>query len=290
MKPALLLAVFLLALAKGDDRIARGSPVQESPEAREARRDRINELAKLLRARDETARLQAIDELGGIRDREARSLLSRKLRTDSQRVRIAAARALVRQSHPSAASAVAKAILHDRQNESLVKGFITVLGELDLCASITPILVCLELNHYAYADDALRAIEMIGCTKSALGLIKVLKKAELQERRPDYIFIRDPLRPLFLKRRKNPKKDFELARTAPLIRRTLTMLAGGPPPANVSWVRHVTGGGLARRQGSKYYCGAAHETFELPTGKPVNCPLAAKGVRHRDTFLKHIPK
>lgn len=238
----------------------------------------LKELKAMLAEKNEPARLRAIDALGAMRDREVRALLAEKLGSDTEAVRRHAAHAMAKQRHPTAAEALGKAMRAHARTPELVDEFIRALGDLDMCASIPQLVSAVDLNGGRHAPQALAELKRIGCAEAASGLSVILKAAEAEEKKPDYLSATQP----------NKLKDHALAGLAPVLRRFLQEITGMQPGARESWGQFVARGGHMRKTISIHYCGTAAATFEAPTGKTVKCPNV-EGARdgHEDTFLKH---
>ncbi len=261
------------------------APPEPPPPPEKAEPPTIGEFRKQLESKDEQVRITATEQLGSIRTREARDLLTTKLRTDTEAVRRAAARAMAYQKHPSAAKALEMALRSQIRNGVLAGEFIRALGGLDMCASLRALVWALEAENGAYFQPAMREIVRIGCAEAAPGLVAILRRAEAEEKKPDVI----DSGTVYAQR--NPNKDFLLAAKAPVLRKVLEAIVGRNPSGNESWASFLSRGGHARKTVSIHFCEAAEKTFEVPTGKSVKCPYSdgLEG-RHEDVFLKHRPE
>jgi len=279
-------ALAVLALALG---FQEGAP---DPAANvRARKARINELRKELDAPAEKVRIGAIQELGGIPDPDARALLVEKMTTDTEAVRRAAAKAIIRHRKPLCAQALGNAVQANAGNEKLVLFLIETLAELDMCASI-PILVMILQSRPALGEPVLKAILQIGCPEAAGPLVGLLKRAETEERKPD--FFDDAGLGWIGGRRggggggrvENRTKDKVLAALAPKIRKALAQLTGLDLESHREWSAAVSSGAATARLISVYFCEEERKTYEIYPGKPQKCPYSTKS-GHEDTFLKH---
>jgi tetratricopeptide (TPR) repeat protein len=247
----------------------------EAAEAKRTRELRVSALRDTLSSKDEKVRIRAIYELGEIRDRTARSVLADKLVSDTVEVRRAAATALSKQKHPAAAAALGNALVANRNNADLLGYLIGALEELDMDDSIKPLLSVLEFNEYDSLEAVLGSIEKIGCTHAIPEVVKWLKRAENEEKKPTL----------------NKSKDMKLTNWAPRLRAFLAKMAGGTPRPGESWDTFIDRGGISRKMVSIYYCEAAGKTFEVQAGKGrPDCPYTEPNDRHEDTLLKHRPE
>ena len=267
---------------------------QDPAEAARQRQARINDLRKQIDAADENARLKAIQELGTIVHEDSRALLVSKTVSDSDKVRLAAGKALISQKKPICAQALGNAIQANTRDEKLVKSFIDLLAELDMCASI-PVLVDLLERRPASGTDALQALVKIGCPEALTELVNFLKKAETEEKKPDFfenITVANgkvvPRRPGEPEKFENKTKDKALAAMAPKVRETLKALSGKSFNTHREWSAALQSGSLSARLASTYLCESTHEKYELAPGKPKKCPNGGDSKsNHDDTFLKH---
>ena len=284
-------ALALLALAAGT---LQGQDAPDPADAARARKARINELRKELSAAAEATRIGAIKELGEIRDSDARSLLNEKMTTDSDAVRQAAAKAIIRHRRPICAQALGNAIQANYANEKLVKFFVETLAELDMCASI-PILLATLQSRPALGDDILKAILAIGCPEAAGPLVNYLKRAETEEKKPDF-FEDSGYGGGFGGvwgggaggggRTENRTKDKVVAALAAKIRKALTQLTGLELTSHREWSVAVSSGTASPRVTSLYQCEETGKPYEIRAGKSPKCPHSTKS-GHEDTFLKH---
>ncbi len=283
-----ILAALCLAAA------ARRQETMSAAEAIRQRKARINELRKDLSSPREETRLSAIRQLGEIHDSDARSLLIEKMTTDTEEVRQAAAKAIILHRKPICAQALGNAIQANIGNEKLVKFFITMLAELDMCASI-PILVATLQTKASLGGDVLKAIVAIGCPEAAGPLVNLLKKAETEERKPDF-FDDGGLGGFSMRggraggagggQVENKTKDKAWAALAPKIRKTLATLTGLEFDNHRDWSAAVSSGAAAAKVVSVYLCEESGKTYEMQPGKSNKCPYSTKS-GHDDTFLKH---
>src|SRR5262245_61240937 len=150
---------------------------QDPAEAARQRQAKINDLRKQVEASDENTRLKAIQELGTIVHEDARSLLVSKTVSDTEKVRLAAGKALIAHKKPVCAQALGNAVQAHAKNEKMVKAFIGLLAELDMCASV-PVLLNILATHPSAGTDALEALVKIGCPECVGELVNFLKTAE----------------------------------------------------------------------------------------------------------------
>jgi hypothetical protein len=267
---------------------------QDPAEAARQRRARINDLKKLAASPDESARLKAVAELGTLFDEDARAVLAAKTTSDTENVRIAAAKALIKHRKPVCAQALGNAIQTNAKSDQLVKAFIADLAELDMCASVPVLLTVLE-SRLASGNDAMEALVKIGCPEAVTPLVNFLKKAETEEKKPDFFDNvqyagqgQRPPRPQGPDKIENKTKNKPLAALAPKVRETLQALAGKSYDAHRDWAAALQSGSLTPRLGSIYLCGETQEKFEMPAGKSKKCPNGGDAKSdHDDTFLKH---
>jgi hypothetical protein len=277
-------AVVALVLALG------AQDAKDPAEAARARKARINELRKELSSGSEAARIEAIRELGEIRDGDARSLLVEKTTTDTEAVRRSAAKAIILHRKPICAQALGNAIQANGGNEGLVKFLIGTLGELDMCASI-PILMAILQGKPSLGDDVLKALVAIGCPEAVPPLVAFLKRAETEARKPDYF--EDSLYGgvggagrAGGTRTENRTKDKVLAELAPKVRETLAQLTGLQHDTYRDWNAAVLSGAAAPRVITQYRCEETDKTYDILPGKSPKCPHSTKS-GHEDVLLKH---
>jgi len=274
---------------------------QDDAEVKKAGRARISDLRKELSSSNEGEKIAAVNELAGIDDDDARSLLAARLAADTEGVRTAAAKAIAKHRHPSSANALGNAIEANVQNESVLRAFVDALGELDMCACIPALLTLTEVGSHELADSALKAIGKIGCPEAAQGLMHLLREAEQEAKEPDRAPVprtgsqggrpgQNPRMPPGrggTRYRQNPGKDQQLARLAGPVRQTLQQITGQSFTSADEWEGWLRAGGAGFKLASIYLCEATRRTFEIPSGKPKKCPLAEDKRGHQDTFLKH---
>lgn len=264
---------------------------QDPADAARQRQARVNDLRKQAGASDEDARLRAIQELGTIFSEDARAVLVAKTTSDSETVRLAAGKALILHKKPLCAQALGNAVQANAKSATLVKGFIGLLAELDMCASIPVLLNVLE-SRPASGNDALEALVKIGCPESATALVNFLKKAETEEKKPDFFdnipVNGQPRRPGTPDKIENKTKDKALAAVAPKVREALKALTGKSFDAQRDWAAALQSGSLTPRLASIYLCESTREKFEMPAGKSKKCPNGGDAKSdHDDAFLKH---
>ncbi len=274
-------SIVLLVLALGiqDD--------EDPAEAAKARKARINELRKDLSSGGEAARIRALQELGGIRESDARSLLIEKMTSDTEAVRRAAAKAILLHRKPVCAKALGNAIQASGGNEDLVKFLIGALGELDMCASI-PILTAILPGKSSLAEDVFKALVAIGCPEAAPALVAFLKRAETEARKPD--FFEDFGGGAFGGggggRTENRNKDKALAALVPKILGTLSKITGAQHDSCREWSAALASGTAMPKLISQYFCEEADKTYDIFPGKTPKCPHSTKS-GHEDVLLKH---
>ena len=290
-----LAVVAALGLAAG---ALRAQDAADPAEAARARQARINELRHELSSSKEADRLAAIKALGEIDDGDARSLLIKKMVSDSEAVRKAAAKAIILHRKPICAQALGNAIQANAQDEKLVKFFIEALAELDMCASIR-ILTAVLQGAPALGDDVLKAIVRIGCPEAVPPLVAYLKTAETEEKKPDF-FDNSGLGGGGFGglgggrnrgnqgggRVENKSKDKTVAALAQKIRDALSKLTGQKYGSQREWSAAASSGALAAKMVSVYHCEDAGKTYELPAASSNKCPHSTRS-SHEDTFLKH---
>jgi len=267
---------------------------QDPAEAARQRQARINDLRTQIDSSDENTRLKAIQELGTIVHEDARSLIISKTVSDSDKVRLAAGKALIAHKKPICAQALGNAVQANARNEKMVKSFIGLLAELDMCASV-PVLLNVLRTHPSSGPDALEALAKIGCPEAVTELVNFLKQAETEEKKPDYfdnVDVRSngqqPRRPGTPEKIENKTKDKKLAAMAPKVRETLKALSGKSFDSQRDWASALQSGSLSARLVSVYLCESTHAPFEIAPGKSKKCPNGGDSKSdHDDTFLKH---
>ncbi len=280
-----LLAILLLAAVPQD--------AANDPKARQAR---VNELRKQAASFDEAERLKAVAELGGIVDEDARAVLVKRMLEDTDTVKLAAAKAIVRHRKPICAQALGGAIQANLKSDKLCKAFVEALGELDMCAGIPVLQAALE-SRPASGEAALEQLLKIGCYEAVPPLVNFLKRAETEERKPDFFDntavvpgqggIRRPPPPGQPTKIENKTKDKAVAALAPKVRETLSKLAGKSFKDYPEWFKNYQG--LAPRTVGRYLCETSGQTFEAPQGKQRKCPSGGDAKSdHKDEFLKHV--
>lgn len=259
-------------------------------------RDRIKEAGKKLSSGKAKTRLEGIEELGSLRHADARSLLIKKLSTDTDEIRLAAARALVRHHQVVCAKALANAILHNKRQANVVKGLLEALGDLDMCVGI-PILVKLMHSDIPLAQDCLKQLEKINCPEALDGILLLLYNAEKEARKPDTFSDlgitdrnkKDRLDPTRNKPRtfENKNKDKELAALVEPAKAALQTLTGKRFKNHQGWSEFISGGGRPHVRTRVYFCYHAGKTFKMPGNRPPKCPFKDTPTRHEDIFQKH---
>ena len=252
---------------------------------------RISGLQKQLSSRSEKDRIDAIRKLGDILHSRSRSLLAKKLVSDTDTVRLAAAKAMIKHRHEVCAPALGRAIQAARGNQKLIKAFIKSLGDLDMCAGV-PILIGVLQQDRKSSKESLAAINRIGCVEAAPGMIKMLGMAEKEAKKPDKFSNtpsvdekvdadRDP------GATDNPNKDKALAALVKPVGDALKKLTGKSFRGYVGWFRAASGGALSTRQVKVYFCEHARKRFDVASGDRVACPFEDAPSRHKDHFQKH---
>jgi hypothetical protein len=266
---------------------------QDPADAARQRQARVNDLRKQAEAADEDVRLRALLELGTIFSEDARAVLVAKTTSDSEKVRLAAGKALILHKKTICAQALGNAVQANAKSDKLVKGFIGLLAELDMCASI-PVLVHVLESRPASGNDALEALVKIGCPESVTALVNYLKKAETEEKKPDFFDNvavgngQPPRRPGTPDKIENKTKDKALAAVAPKVREALKALTGKSFDAQRDWAAALQAGSLMPRLASIYLCESTREKFEMVAGKSKKCPNGGDAKSdHDDPFLKH---
>jgi hypothetical protein len=214
--------------------------------------ERIDRLAGEL-SKGESAKLDAINELSKIRHSKVRSLLAKKLTTDSIPVRMAAASALAMQRHPESAKALGAALKGSKSNPKFLSHLVGCLGELDMCACIAPLVEAVGFGLVEPAVQALEAIQKIGCPEAAEKLVPLAERLLSEERK---------------------------------------LKANGQSTEGILAMFRPLAAALQRfGQGSTkgipvlYFCEETGKVFSNEGGK--GCPVAPDVPNHDDTFLKH---
>jgi hypothetical protein len=270
-----------------------GSVRAQDADAAKQRQARISDLKKQAGSSDEETRLKAVQELGTIVDEDSRSILTAKVTSDTEKVRIAAGKALIQHKRPVCAQALGAAVQACGKNDKLAKSFIELLAELDMCASI-PVLLTLLNTRPQSGLDVLDALVKIGCPECVTALVNFCKTTETEEKKPDFF---DNTQILNGQQRRpagqpdkieNRTKNKPLAALAPKVRDALKALTGKTFDNYRDWAGALQAGSLMPRLASVYLCESTHEKFELPAGKPKKCPNGGDSKSdHEDTFLKH---
>ncbi len=277
--------------------VAQGARGQDSADAAKARRARINELRKQVEGKEENAKVAALEELGGINDEEARSIIASKLYKDTDSVRTAAARAIAKQRRSSSAAALGRAIQANLNNDQMVRVYVNALGELDMCAGIAPLVMALELKP-ALAGDILAALEKIGCPDAIPPLLKFLSRAEIEEKKPDFFEgasmgggggLPGMGGGTDFGREENKNKNKALASAAAKTRETMARLAGKSFSNAATWSAALGSGQVKVKKASIYLCEKTMQTYEVPSDKTYKCPNPDPTMKtmHEEIFLKH---
>jgi hypothetical protein len=269
-------AAFLLLLAAQDDP--------------RALKERLNDLRKQAASPSEAERLKAVGELSAIPDEDARAVLIKRLMEDTEAVKLAAVKGLVKQRKPVCAQALGGALQAHWKSDKLCKAYVEALGELDLCASIPVLQAALE-SRPASGAEALDQLVRIGCYDAVPPLVNYLKRAETEERKPDFFDntavqggIRRPGQPDKIE---NKTKDKAVAALAPKVREALSKLAGKSFKDYQEWFKSYGALAPARVLGV-YRCDLTGDVFEAPPGKQKKCPGGGDARSdHKDEFLKH---
>ena len=267
----------------------------EKKDDAKARRALLNDLSKQLRSFDEGVRLDTIDELANVDDSKARSMLAKKLISDTEKVRLAAAKALVKHKHAYCADALGNGIKANFKHDRIVTGYVDALTELDMCAGIKVLLMILKSNP-KQGIGALDGLVKIGCPEAVQPLVIYLKQAETEEKKPDFFQPIQTGNNTFARNRfkqgpiPNKTKDKDVAKLAPKVRSTLEALSGQKFNAYKDWFAASRSGKLRRKLVSIYRCSTEGKTFELATGKRPKCPYGSGKSGHKDTLLKHRPE
>jgi hypothetical protein len=261
-----------------------------------ARRAKLAELKAKL-ASTEKERIAALEELGTLQDDpEAGEILASRLKGDSADVRIAAARAVAKHRRQASLNALVEAVPAYFRDPLVAGVYVDAVADLDLCASIKVLLQFIELDNFSRADDALRALGRIGCPEATPALIALMRKAELEARKPDQIEIADapiipgqavlrPKRPPgALRFRDNSDKNKILASLAGATIAALSRVTGAKHETALEWDAAYEAGKLSFKLVSVYRCEKTRRLFDVKGSKKA-CPHA-EGL-HNDTFLKH---
>ncbi len=262
---------------------ARPAPAAPPPvEPEKPREERIEQFKKDLESREEAARLGAIRTAGDLRDRAVRSLLARKLETDTDAVRAAAAQALGLQRHPDAVAALGRGLQVNQKKEPVAKAAVVALGDLGMCASLPHLEAALSLNGGVFAAEAIAQISRIGCPEAVPGLLKIRKEAEA-----DYLkyMAAQPRTGAVVAPAPNPK--YPLAHVYNPIVTTLYKIMG-TPVAYEEWEKKVKKGEHLQGLVAAWHCEETGKSFDLTVpGPPRTCPHAPGGKAHPHTLLKH---
>jgi hypothetical protein len=256
---------------------------QEDAEAKKARQEKMAEFRKGLGVTNENAKLQAILGLGEITDDDAISLLAGKLSTDTDAIRIAAAHSIAHHRKPASVKALANAIGANAARPEVLKAFIGALQNLDMCSCILVLMALVEINKFALADEALKAIGKIECNESVTSLVPLLQRAEIEEKKPDIFEGTDDA-----PESENKQKNKPLAALSPKVRDLLASVTGKSFANAREWGAALGGGKVPLKRTSVYLCTMKETTFEVPSGQSKKCPYADGKTLHEDVFLKHL--
>ena len=298
-----LLIPLLLVQATAQDKKAT---VQERKEAAQAKKEErrkirtlINELGKMVRSRDQNIRIDAIKALGTIDDSNARSLLAKQILDPSEKIRNAAAAALLPQKYPVCVDALGRGAQAYVRDDKRMKWYLGKLGELDMCSGIRILLLTLK-SKPSTGDASLKAIASIGCPEGVPVLVSFLKACETEERKPDFFQPLDTVNRNsnnpFGRRRElgkpvpNKTKDKTLAALAPKVRETLKKLTGHDYPEQRIWAGALARGKLRKKLGAVYLCRKEGKKWEVAAGKSKKCPFFPGKSNHGDVLLKHVPE
>ena len=212
------------------------------------------------------------------------AMLAGKLGTDTDAIRIAAARAIGEHRRPASVRALGAALAANAGKPEVLKAFIQALQDLDMCSCIPVLMSAAELNKYALAEEALKAIEKIGCVDAAPGLAALLQKAEIEEKKPDtFDGVED-----VADEADNKQKKKALAALPPKVRDLLGALTGKSLSTSKEWAASIAGGKATPKRTSVYLCTLTNTPFEAPSSGSKKCPYDGGKGNHDDVFLKHL--
>jgi hypothetical protein len=253
--------------------------VLQSADGKE-RRAKLAELKKQLASESEPARIEAVKGLGALQgDDEALTLLSQKLISDNGPVRIAAAKATARHRTPTAAKALGSSIQPNLSDLNVARAFLSAIADQNMCANI-PVLLSL-LDNADLSTDVFKALKTIGCPEAASDLVKLLDKAEKEQKKPEKIAGPTP-GPMIT----NPDRNAKLIRMIGPIKEALSILCERSFETAAEWKKWVDGGMPGLKLHEICYCDFAKMTFEIKHGEPKKCKLAPDE-KHKDVFIKH---
>jgi hypothetical protein len=258
--------------------LAPPPPAPEKP-----REERIEQFKKDLESKEEAARLGAIRTAADLRDRGVRSLLARKLETDSDAVRVAAAQALGLQRHPEAAAALGRGLLVNQKKETVARAIVVALGDLGMCASLAHLEAAVPLNGGVFATEAMSQITRIGCPEAAAGLVKLRKDAEADYQK----HLSGQARTGAVTAPTSPNPKYPLAHVySPIV--TALYRITGTSATQEEWEKKIKKGEHLQGLASTWICEETERTFELTVpGPPRTCPHAPGSKAHPHTLLKH---
>ena len=277
---------------------AQDSTQKSAKEERQELRSRISELSRMVRSKDARRRLDAIEALGTIDDRTARSLLAKQILDPSVKIRNAAAAALLPSKEKICIDALGKGAQVYLRDKKRLTWYLKKLGETDSCGALRVLMLTLK-SKPSVGTVVLDAFESIGCTEPIPMLISFLKACETEERKPDFFKPldtgRDPNN-RFIPRQgggktvPNKTKNKDLAALAPAVRATLKKLTGQSYPEQRKWAAAMARGKLRRQLGAIYYCGEEKKPWTVAPGKSKKCPFFPGKSNHGDVLLKHVPQ
>lgn len=252
-------------------------PPAEPPKSRE---ERIEQFKKDLLSKDEPVRVAALQS--AVRDKGVRALLARRLETDTDAVRIAAAQALALQKHPEAAAALGRGLTVNQKNEGVTKAILAALGELGMCACLPALETAITLQNGAFGIEALGHISRIGCPEAAPGLVKLRRSAE--EDYQKHISAQARTGATVVPTTPNPK--YPLAHLySPLVTTLYRLMGSSTTQAELE--KSIKKGEHLQNLVSTFYCEESDKTFDVTVGPPRSCPLAPAVKSHGDILLKH---
>jgi len=162
-----------------------------------------------------------------------------------------------------------------------------------MCASISILAATLQAKP-SMGTEALNAIVAIGCPEATNPLLNLLKRAETEEKKPDF-FDDGGMGGVGGfggvgggggGRTENRTKDKVMAALAPKIRQALGKLTGLQHDNHRDWSIAIASGAGGIKVTTVYLCSDAGKTYDVPPGKSHKCPYSTKS-GHEDTLLKH---
>ncbi len=239
---------------------------------------KIDEFNKAFAAKDESARVAAVEALAPVMNASVSKVLAGLLARDTQDVRIAAAKALGRVADDAAITGLSGAIEANKKMPEVQKAILSALGSTDSEKALPAIHKMFDKYKDGVAAAAVDAADKICSPASIDVLMEVFHKADLEKAKASGASGSN---------QDTPNRDIEDLFDP--TKKTLGDITGGSEVSYKGWKEWYKKEGGKLKWTSVYWCPGTQKEFDVAPGAQKLCPNDGDKVKGCGVFLKKKP-